>query len=300
MSRIDEALRRTAVPGGTRAAHSLREASPLVAEPTLTSYPAEVPGGATRPRRADAVAKRGQADATAARKVPAFSREMNGKLVVRQATPVAVEQYRKLAGTLHELQASQGTKTLLVTSALPREGKSLTVTNLALTLSESYHRRVLLIDADLRRPSLHEIFGLPVTSGLSETLRQEPAKLSPVHLTDYLSIVPAGRADSDPMAALSSDGMRRLLEQAAEEFDWVLLDAPPVGIMPDANLLARLTEGVILVIAAGMTPYKLVERAINDIGRESVVGVVLNRVALSSIPQNGYYDEYYGVSDSAD
>src|SRR5262249_2085154 len=79
--------------------------------------------------------------------------------------PVAIEQYRRLAGTLDELQAERGVRTLLVSSALPREGKTLTVTNLALTLSHSYRRKVLLIDADLRHPSVHEVFGLRNSTG---------------------------------------------------------------------------------------------------------------------------------------
>ena len=93
---------------------------------------------------------------------------LQGKLVVSsQTSPVAVEQYRRLAATLHGIQGERGLKTLLVTSAVPQEGKSLTVANLALTLSESYKRRVLLIDADLRRPSIHGLFGLPNVTGLT-------------------------------------------------------------------------------------------------------------------------------------
>ena len=82
---------------------------------------------------------------------------------------MSVEQYRRLAGAVHGLQVDRGLKTLMVTSAVPNEGKTLTVTNLALTLSESYKRRVLLIDADLRRPSVHDLFRIPNTTGLAES-----------------------------------------------------------------------------------------------------------------------------------
>jgi capsular exopolysaccharide synthesis family protein len=300
MSRIEEALRRAAVPSGTRGPHSLKEAPALGIEPTLTTYPPEAPAAAARPRRADSVPKAVPADPRHQRKLPSFPQAMAGKLILNHAPPVAVEQYRRLAATLHELQSMQQTKTLMVTSTVPREGKSLTVTNLALTMSESYQRRVLLIDADLRRPSLHETFGLRVTSGLSDVLKQDSGNLPLVHLSEHLSILPAGRVESNPMAGLTSDRMRALIEEAAEAFDWVLLDAPPVGIMPDANLLARLTQGVIFVVAAGMTPYKLVARAIADIGRDSIVGVVLNRMDADSIPQSDYYQEYYGAPDTSD
>jgi capsular exopolysaccharide synthesis family protein len=223
-----------------------------------------------------------------------FPASVEGKLILGDSTaPVAVEQYRRLAATLHDLQAAQGTKVLMVTSAVPREGKTLTVCNLALTLSESYDRRVLLIDADLRRPSVHEVFGIPNTTGLSDGLRSDSSELSLVQLSKRLTVLAAGRPDSNPMAKLTSERMRALLEESAREFDWVLLDAPPVGIMPDANLVARLTQGVIFVVGAGSTPHRLVERAVTDIGRESIVGVVLNRIDPATVPETGYYEEYY-------
>ena len=102
----------------------------------------------------------------------ALAPSLDGKLVGSNNTPpMVVEQYRRLAASLHQLQEDTGLKTLMVASATPREGKTLTIANLALTLSGSYRRRVLLIDADLRRPSLHEVFCLPKTIGLSEALR---------------------------------------------------------------------------------------------------------------------------------
>jgi capsular exopolysaccharide synthesis family protein len=222
-----------------------------------------------------------------------FASALEGKIVLGQATPVAVEQYRRLAATLHELQAERGVKTLMVTSAVPKEGKTLTVSNLAMTLSESFGRRVLLIDADLRRPSVHEIFGVPNTHGLRDALASATTELSLVQLSRNLTILPAGKADSNPMAGLTSERMRVLLEESSAAFDWVLLDAPPVGIMPDANLLAGLTQGVVFVVAAASTPHSVVERAIANIGRDQIVGIVLNGVEPSNITQAGYYEEYY-------
>ena len=151
---------------------------------------------------------------------------------------------------------------------MPREGKTLTVTNLALTLSESYRRRVLLIDADLRRPSLHEVFRLPKTIGLSEALRSG-SRPHLLELSPFLSILPAGELDGDPLSALTSDRLPALVEQCATAFDWVLLDAPPVGLMPDGNVLARLAKAVVFVIAADVTPCASVERAIAEIGRDT-------------------------------
>lgn len=212
------------------------------------------------------------------------------------ATAVAIEQYRRLAASIHELQVDRGLKTLLVTSALPQDGKTLTVVNLALTLSESYKRRVLLIDADLRRPSVHELFQMRNASGLSDALRSANAELSVREVSPRLKILPAGNPDANPMAGLTSERMRVLLAEAEKSFDWVLLDAPPVGFMPDAELLARLTGAVLLVVGAGKTPHSLVERTINDLGRERIVGVVLNRVEERLLPTERYYQEYATAS----
>jgi capsular exopolysaccharide synthesis family protein len=223
-----------------------------------------------------------------------------GKLVGNPETPpIVVEQYRRLAASLHQLQTDVGLKSLLVTSAMPREGKSLTVTNLALTLSGSYRRRVLLIDADLRRPSLHEVFRLPRTVGLSDALKNG-SRPHLLELSPLLSILPAGEVDGDPLGALTSDRLAALLEDCAAAFDWVLLDAPPVGLMPDGNLLARLTKAVVFVIGAGTTPHAIVERAIAEIGRDIIVGTVLNRIDARRIPSGSDYSEYYGRSRSAE
>jgi protein-tyrosine kinase len=220
------------------------------------------------------------------------------KLVVsRKAPPIAVEQYRRLAAAIHDLQVEQGLKTLMVTSAVPNEGKTLTAANLALTLSESCEHRVLLIDADLRRPFVHELFGLPNTRGLSDVLRSERGDLPLLQVSELLSVLPAGQIDQ-PMA-LTSERMRTLLEQSAATFDWVLLDAAPVGFMPDAQLLARLTRAVLFVIAAHSTPHSLVTRAIAELGPECVIGTVLNCVEEHNIPAASYFQEYYAPGRQA-
>ncbi len=273
--------------------------SPQSGESLLSQFPGEMDGARPRPAALSLPRKLAPVLGQAPAKPREFPRAARGKLIVSDAAPVALEQYRRLAAALHELQLHHGTSTLMVTSALPQEGKTLTVTNLALTLSESYRRRVLLIDADLRRPSIHQILGLTNAVGLTEALASDTRELSLVTVTPHLSVLPGGRPDSNPMAKLTSSRMRGLLEEAASLFDWVLLDAPPVGIMPDAHLLAGLTQGVLFVIAAGVTPLTLVERAVAEIGRDSIVGTVLNRIEDANIPTTGYYDHYYGSEQAA-
>jgi protein-tyrosine kinase len=190
-----------------------------------------------------------------------------------------IEQYRKLAAVLHHDQADSGRKVLMIASPLPGDGKTLTAVNLALTLSESYHRRVLLIDGDLRSPSIHRLFGVDSVSGLDESLRDDrERKLTLVEVSPQLTLLPAGRPDSDPMSVLTSSRMRMVLDEAREKFDWVIVDTPPLGLLPDAHLLARMVDGTVLVVAAGCTSYQSATRAAELLGRNRILGVVLNRV----------------------
>jgi capsular exopolysaccharide synthesis family protein len=208
-----------------------------------------------------------------------------------------VEQYRKLAATLHHAQVERDLKVVMVSSAVSGDGKTLTSTNLALTLSESYRRRVLLIDADLRRPSVHEVFQVKNQAGLSESLKAETEHRLPlIQASSYLSLLLAGRPDSDPMSGLTSSRMHRLIGDAAATFDWVIIDTPPVVLLPDANLLAAMVDAAILVIGAGKTPYKLITRAIDALGRNKILGVVLNRVDRSCLA-GGYGYGYYSYGE---
>jgi protein-tyrosine kinase len=140
-----------------------------------------------------------------------LSEAVQGKVVVsRDTSPISVEQYRRLAATLHGLHVSAGLRTIMVSSALPRDGKTLTTTNLALTLSESYSKRVLLIDADLRRPSIHEVFGLENRAGLAEGLQAgATGSLVVTEVSPTLTVLTAGTPDRHPMAGLTSERMPR-------------------------------------------------------------------------------------------
>jgi capsular exopolysaccharide synthesis family protein len=186
----------------------------------------------------------------------------------------------------------------MVASALAGEGKTLTAANLALTLSESYLRNVLLIDGDLRRPSMHSVFQVAGAPGLSEGLvSQEEASLPLHRLGPRLTLLPAGRPTSDPIGALTADRMRRLIDEAREVFDWVVIDTPPVGLLTDASLLSSMADCVILVVKAETTPYDMVNRAVESIGRERLLGVVLNRATEHQHRTNYDYYKYYGTTN---
>ena len=296
MSRVDQALRQADPAVLPPAADSPEPPRGGRSPQPLDLYPSEpaLEGGAApfdvSIRAPEPVPERRRAFDSAARQ--AFRSPYVDKLVTGGKLPAsAVEQYRRLAATLHHLQEEQNLRTVTVTSAVPQEGKTLTIVNLALTLSGSYNRRVLLIDADLRRPAVHDVFGTSIAPGLCEALRPAPTATRVTEITPTLSVLPAGLLHGDPMVTLASEQMTRLLQDAATSFDWVLLDAPPAAVMADAGLLVRLTRAVILVIGANSTPYKVVERVVSEIGRDNIVGTVLNRVD----EQVDGWSEYAGV-----
>jgi capsular exopolysaccharide synthesis family protein len=239
-------------------------------------------------------------DETAERSIAGFhglNPSVTGKLVVMPQVPAAaVEQYRRLAASLHHARLERDIRVLMCTSASPGEGKTLTATNLALTLSQSYGRSVLLIDADLRRPSVHHMFQLPNVLGLSDGLNSETEqKLSLIQVSENLTVLPAGRPNPDPMSGLTSERMHRIVQEAASRFDWVVIDTPPVGFLSDAKLLVAMVDVAIFVVRAGKSPYRLIQRALDAIGRNHIIGVVLNAVEESVDVAGYYYYGYYGT-----
>jgi protein-tyrosine kinase len=323
MSRIDEALRRAAEQAAPGAATPDSETPAPVSGEAIgvladEPFPVEIAGrlrARTQPSRVTAVAEPpavslATAPAPAPRpdeeppatpeRSPLFERidERLAEKVVADGNmePVSREQYRRLAAVLHDAQTNTGLRVIMIASAVPGEGKTLTAANLALTLSESYRKRVLLIDADLRKPTLHQVFQLSTASGLIEGLEGGPnAKLVLRQVSSRLSVLPAGRPTHDPMAALTSSRMAALVDEAKESFDWVILDTPPLMLLSDAHLLSNLVDGAVLVVRANSTPHELVKRTADIIGRQRITGVVLNQAEARLQPGYGghYYHSYY-------
>jgi protein-tyrosine kinase len=221
-----------------------------------------------------------------------FSKDVVEKVAIGNIPRVSLEQYRKLASTLHQTQIERNIHVIMMTSAMSREGKSLTSTNVALTLADSFRRSVLLIDADLRHPCLHELFQVPNAAGLSDALKAETEKkLSVFQVTPTLCLLPAGRPDGNPMSLLVSARMRHLLEEASQKFDWVIIDTPPIALLPDGHLLSTLADAVVLVIGAGETQLPVLKQVVDALGRQRIIGTVLNRVA-DETAAFGDYDNY--------
>ncbi len=244
------------------------------------------------PEPSSAPERRADAELRSPRRARTVAPELSARLVTSTQSAVSVEQYRRLAAVLHEEQVQTQLKTVMITSALPGDGKTLTLTNLALTLSESYARRVLVIDADLRMPTLHTTLGITNDRGLSDALLDD-RELAFVEVANGLTALTAGKPGPAPLAGLTSNRMREVLHECEQRFDWVLVDTSPVAVLPDAQVLGRLVGAVILVIGAGSTPAETVERAVAELGgSEAVFGIVLNRVDESAIPEANFYGKY--------
>jgi len=208
------------------------------------------------------------------------------------------EQFRTLRSRLYQLRSNQKLRTLLVTSSIPGEGKTFVTTNLAQAIVRQPDRRALIIDADLRLPRLHVPLGAPRSPGLSNYLRGEVDEVSVIQndLRGNLFIIPGGDEVTDPSELLSNGRMKVLLDRIAPIFDWVIVDSPPCLIVSDASVLMDLCDGVLMVVAAGLTPSESAQRACQEFRERNLIGVVLNRAEeLSSYGEHAYY---YGYSRS--
>jgi len=144
------------------------------------------------------------------------------------------------------------------------------------------------------------VFNVDNSSGLTDGLVATEQNRLPVRqVSPRLAILPAGRPSSDPMAGLTSNRMSRVIHEAREAFDWVIVDTPPVVLLTDANLLSAMVDGAILVVKAGSTPFDLVNRAVAALGRDRLLGVVLNRATESAQDSYGYYNYYYGAREAS-
>jgi capsular exopolysaccharide synthesis family protein len=206
------------------------------------------------------------------------------------------EAFRALRTALLAGNNTEATRVLAITSAQPLEGKTTTAVNIALALAIG-GARVLLIDADMRRPSLHKALRLPNDTGLSHLLIGEARMREVVQRTGdpNLLVITAGRTPSNPSELLGSDRMKAFVHQlAVGPFDWVIIDTPPVLAVTDAVILAPMVSGVTFVLGAEMTRWRLAERAIETLqsGHPHSISAVLNRVDFDR--NRYYYSRYYG------
>ncbi len=204
------------------------------------------------------------------------------------------EEFRTLRSRLYQIRERQPLKKLLVTSALPQEGKSFVSCNLAQVMVRQHGRKALLIDADLRASQLHRTLGTNATPGLAEYLLGESDEFSVVQRgpMENLFFIPAGRMVSNPAELLGNGRLKSLLNRLESLFDWIIVDAPPAVPISDAALLANYCDGVLMVVRSNETPFDVARKARKEFKNTSLVGIVLNGVDGGTSYSKYYYAAY--------
>ena len=205
------------------------------------------------------------------------------------------EEFRTLRSRLYHAREKMALKKILVTSALPKEGKSFTAANLAQVMVRQHGRRVLLIDADLRGPRLHLMLGTTASPGLSDYLQGGNDEFSIMQRgpMENLFFVPSGPQISDPSELVANGRLKFLLQRVEALFDWIIIDSPPAVPVSDASVLAKACDGVLMVVRSNATPIDMARRAREEFPDQTLVGVVLNGTDREASPYSRYYYEAY-------
>ena len=208
-------------------------------------------------------------------------------------SPVS-EQYRTIRTNIQFSAVDEEIRTLMITSSGPGEGKSTTTSNLAIVFAQQ-GKRVLLVDADMRKPTVHYTFGMTNAIGLTNVLTRQMDMKEAVKTTDLpsLDVLTSGPIPPNPSELLNSRGMKKLFEDAKEDYDTIIFDTPPVLAVTDAQILANQCDGTILVVASGKTEIESAQKTKDLLGaaKAKLLGVVLNHKKMEN---NDYY-YYYGT-----
>jgi protein-tyrosine kinase len=206
---------------------------------------------------------------------------------------IGAEPFRTLRSRLSQIADTRKLKRILITSSVPAEGKTFVAANLAQSIIRQPDRRVLLIDGDLRASRLHVALGAPSAPGLTDYLRGEVDEYQVIQSgpDEKLCFIPGGNEVSNPSELLTSERMKHLLDVVTPLFDFVILDSPPATPVHDPSLLADLCDGVLFVVRAGVTDFKVAEKAIAEFQEKNLLGVVLN-----AAERNAAYGQYYNYS----
>jgi len=217
--------------------------------------------------------------------------------IIAHSTPrgPGADRFRLLRMRLRELRKTKELRTVLITSSLPGEGKSTVALNLATTLAEGGQRPVLLLEADLHRSPLIHQLGLSERPGLAECLENGVNPLSVINKLDPLDwyFLPAGKSKTTPTELLQGDALANVIRELTPHFEWILIDSPPVTALTDALSIGRHAQGTLVVVRAGRTQQDDVERAIELVGKQNIVAILLNGVeGLNDLYSR--YSTYYG------
>ncbi len=201
------------------------------------------------------------------------------------------ERFRTLRSRLYQIAETRPLRRILITSSVPAEGKSFVCANLAHAMVHRQDRKVLLIDADLRKPTLHDVLSAPKTPGLTNYLRGEVDEFAVIQKgsQNNLFFIPAGDEVGAPSELLLNDRMKKLLDFGSELFDWVILDSPPALPVHDPSMLANLCDGVLFVVRAASTDVDMATKASTEFRQKNLLGVVFNHIAKGESYGNNYY-----------
>jgi capsular exopolysaccharide synthesis family protein len=205
--------------------------------------------------------------------------QMDGRLVTSASTnAAAVEQYRALRTRILNAVPMSPINVVLLTSTGRGEGKTLTAGNLALAMAQEWQRRVCIIDADLRHPQMHRVFGLPDGPGLCDVLTgRATLEEALVTLEEHqVTVLPAGNVPTHPAELLGTSAMRRTIESLRTVFDRIVVDAAPAAPLADVSILAPLVDRVLMVVRAGVTTKPAIHEAVSSIDASKLLGFVLN------------------------
>jgi capsular exopolysaccharide synthesis family protein len=220
-----------------------------------------------------------------------------------------IEQFRSLRTQIYQFRDQAPLKSILVSSGMPAEGKSFVAANLAISLARNRNHSVLLIDADMRKSSLHKLIGAPSRPGLAEYLGgtaqigeiMQRNQTPRIHIKDRpwqfpeLTFIPAGEGGDHSSELVANHRFEELISTLSPYFDWIVIDSPPILPVADSLDLARVADSVLLVARAATTPYNVVQRAQAAFSKFRILGFVLN--ASLKAPHSGTY-YYYGKKDA--
>ena len=273
-----------------------------VSSSASTAHTAEAPGGSALPGGMTSRAVGATLGAAGATRAAGFvsydisaARVEPHLVAVSQPRSGYCEQFRSLRTRLLQAGERQQMRTFVVTSAGVGEGKTLTALNLAWLLAQTDGIRALIIDSDLRQPCATDYLGIDAPVGLSEVLGGEIVLEEAIVRLDPagLFLLPGGRARDDVAELLSGPTFARLISEARRMFDYIIIDAPPMGIFTDANVLISRADAALLVVRAGKTRYAYLDKLLEQLPKERLLGVILNRADETVDSAAYYYQQRY-------
>ncbi|HSE31161.1 MAG TPA: CpsD/CapB family tyrosine-protein kinase [Pyrinomonadaceae bacterium] len=299
----------SSLPSAKQVEEQLFASSSILAKPidsvrssASTAHTADVPDGSALPGGMASRDVGATLDAAGATRAGGFvtydisaARVEPHLVAVSQPRSAYCERFRSLRTRILQSADRMEMRVFVVTSAGVAEGKTLTALNLAWLLAQSEGVRALVIDSDLRRPCATDYLGIDAPVGLSEVLggqaRLEDAivRLNPAGL--YL--LPGGKPRDDVAELLSGPTYARVLSDVRRMFDFIIIDAPPLGIFTDASVLMSRADAALLVVRAGKTRYSVIDKLLDQIPRERLLGVILNRAEEQPDPTSYYYQHRY-------